>query len=228
MGNLFGVFSPYVGWTSFGVNWSVVFMMGGVLPSSFWLGGYPLIISISELLRGLGREFGSLLSGFQQPGSLLIPSSVLLFIVFSNLGGLLPYVFTSTAHLSFTLSLALPLWLGQILLSSYKQPLWVLGHLVPEGAPMSLGPFMVLIEITSNLIRPLTLAVRLFANLTAGHILVVLLSSTCGGLTTFLGLSILVLLFVLELAVCIIQGYVFSTLNILYFSESETKVMVLK
>nr|YP_001023788.1 ATP synthase F0 subunit 6 [Tigriopus californicus]ABI33103.1 ATP synthase F0 subunit 6 [Tigriopus californicus] len=228
MGNLFGVFSPYVGWSSWGLNWSVVFMMGGILPSSFWLMGYPLMTMLSSVLEGLGREFKSLLSGFQQPGSLLVPSSVLVFIIFSNISGLLPYVFASTAHLSFTLSLALPLWLGQILLSMYRQPLWVLSHFVPEGAPMVLGPFMVLIEIISNIIRPLTLAVRLFANLTAGHILVVLLSSTCGGFSTFLGLSMLVLLFVLELAVCIIQGYVFSTLNILYFSESETKVMVLK
>nr|ABK79934.1 ATP synthase F0 subunit 6 [Tigriopus californicus] len=226
MGNLFGVFSPYVGWSSWGLNWSAVFMTMGILPSSYWVSGYPLMATIKSLFSGLSREFSSLLSGFQQPGSLLIPCSMMIFIVFSNLMGLLPYVFTSTAHLSFTLSLALPLWMGQILLSAYKQPLWVLGHFVPEGAPMVLGPFMVLIEITSNVIRPLTLAVRLFANLTAGHILVVLLSSTCGGLMTFAGLGVLVLLFVLELAVCVIQGYVFSTLNILYFSESETKVVV--
>nr|AAX39844.1 ATP synthase F0 subunit 6 [Tigriopus japonicus] len=227
MGNLFGVFSPYVSWTSMGVNWSSSLLILVVFPSSFWLGGYPVKALFSGILKGLTSEFGSLLGHFQQPGSLLIPSSMFLFLVSLNLSGLLPYVFTCTAHLSFTLSLALPLWLGQILWSIYNRPLWVLKHLVPEGAPVVLSPFMVLIEIISNLIRPVTLGVRLFANLTAGHILVVLASSVCGGWATFIGFIFLVCLLVLELAVSVIQGYVFATLNILYFSESETKKIVM-
>nr|BAB97229.1 adenosine triphosphatase subunit 6 [Tigriopus japonicus] len=225
MGNLFGVFSPYVSWCGVGVNWVSVLIILVVFPTSFWVMPYSWVVVVSQAVMNLKSEFSSLLSRFQQPGSLLIPTSMFAVLVCLNLGGLLPYVFTGTAHLSFTLSLGLPLWLGQIVYSSFKQPLWVLAHLVPQGAPGALSPFMVLIELVSNVIRPLTLGVRLFANLTAGHILVVLLSGVCGGSATPIALLFLVALLTLELAVSVIQGYVFSTLNVLYFSESETKFL---
>jgi len=95
-------------------------------------------------------------------------------------------------------------------------------HLVPQGTPGVLIPFMVCIETVSNLIRPGTLAVRLCANIIAGHLLITLMGNTGSGLRTFM-VSFLILgqicLLILESAVSIIQGYVFAVLRTLYSSE---------
>jgi F-type H+-transporting ATPase subunit a len=95
-------------------------------------------------------------------------------------------------------------------------------HLVPQGTPGVLIPFMVCIESISNVIRPGTLAVRLSANIIAGHLLITLMGNTGSGMVTFIvGLLIIgqLCLLVLESAVSIIQGYVFAVLRTLYSSE---------
>ena len=95
-------------------------------------------------------------------------------------------------------------------------------HLVPQGSPFALSPFMVLIEVISRLIRPLTLAIRLSANMIAGHLLMVLLRNVAvgssGGVCLFV-ISILVALLTLELRVSLIQAYVFRVLSVLYVNE---------
>lgn len=98
----------------------------------------------------------------------------------------------------------------------------MLAHLVPLGTPYPLTPFMVIIEIVRNVIRPLTLSVRLAANIVAGHLLLTLLSSQSlnpSYLIIALVLSALILLSVLETAVALIQAYVFSLLSALYLNE---------
>jgi F-type H+-transporting ATPase subunit a len=97
-----------------------------------------------------------------------------------------------------------------------------LAHLVPSGTPYALMPFIVLIELTRNIIRPLTLSVRLAANIVAGHLLLTLLRVNSPSLTVItLSLIVgrLVLLCMLETAVAIIQAYVFSVLRTLYLNE---------
>merc|ERR1712183_1097444 len=133
-----------------------------------------------------------------------------LFIIFSNFLGLFPYIFTSSRHLRFTLSLALPFWMGCILWSIVFQYKNILVHLVPVGTPAVLMPVIVIIETIRNLIRPGALAVRLAANIVAGHLLISIL---CG---LIIGL---VLLIVLECAVACIQAYVFTILSTLYLNE---------
>lgn len=95
-------------------------------------------------------------------------------------------------------------------------------HLVPQGTPSVLIPFIVLIETISNVIRPGTLAVRLSANIIAGHLLLTLLGNTGNSISTIL-VSILIftqlLLLILESAVAIIQAYVFTILSTLYSRE---------
>jgi F-type H+-transporting ATPase subunit a len=98
-----------------------------------------------------------------------------MLIVFSNFIGLFPYIFTATSHLTITISLAVPAWLGYILYSSLKNINFFLSHLVPLGTPYPLIPFIVLIEIIRRVIRPITLSVRLAANIIAGHLLIVLM-----------------------------------------------------
>lgn len=148
--------------------------------------------------------------------------SIFIFIILNNFLGLFPYIFTPSSHLTFRVSLALPMWLGFILFYIFKNINIFLSHLVPLGTPYVLIPFIVVIEIIRSTIRPLTLSVRLAANIVAGHLLIVLIRSPIRRLPTIILLTVLtglILLLTLELAVSFIQAYVFSTLISLYIIE---------
>jgi len=116
----------------------------------------------------------------------------------------------------------LPLWLGRIILSIIYQYNNLLAHLVPVGTPRFLIPVIVIIETVRNIIRPLTLSIRLAANIVAGHLLLTLLGSQ-GPLLSLFNLSLLMiglfLLLLLEVAVACIQSYVFTILSSLYLNE---------
>nr|ACH82107.1 ATPase subunit 6 [Carduelis carduelis]AIU45170.1 ATP synthase F0 subunit 6 [Carduelis carduelis] len=156
----------------------------------------------------------------------LILTSLMIFLLLINLLGLLPYTFTPTTQLSMNLALAFPLWLATLLTGLRNQPSASLGHLLPEGTPTPLIPALILIETTSLLIRPLALGVRLTANLTAGHLLIQLISTATVSLFTtmpvvsILTLLVLLLLTILEVAVAMIQAYVFVLLLSLYLQEN--------
>nr|YP_009175912.1 ATP synthase F0 subunit 6 [Turdus rufiventris]ALI15955.1 ATP synthase F0 subunit 6 [Turdus rufiventris] len=156
----------------------------------------------------------------------LILTSLMIFLLLINLLGLLPYTFTPTTQLSMNLALAFPLWLATLLTGLRNQPSATLGHLLPEGTPTPLIPALILIETTSLLIRPLALGVRLTANLTAGHLLIQLISTATTVLfstmpvVSLLTLLILFLLTILEVAVAMIQAYVFVLLLSLYLQEN--------
>nr|AKU78009.1 ATPase subunit 6 [Alophoixus pallidus]AKU78013.1 ATPase subunit 6 [Alophoixus pallidus] len=156
----------------------------------------------------------------------LILTSLMIFLLLINLLGLLPYTFTPTTQLSMNLALAFPLWLATLLTGLRNQPSATLGHLLPEGTPTLLIPALILIETTSLLIRPLALGVRLTANLTAGHLLIQLISTATVALSTtmpavsILTLLILFLLTLLEVALAMIQAYVFVLLLSLYLQEN--------
>merc|ERR1711863_34346 len=135
--------------------------------------------------------------------------------------GLMPYIFTRTSHLSITLVLALPVWLGRILISIIFQYNSLLAHLVPLGTPRFLIPIIVIIETVRNIIRPITLSIRLAANMVAGHLLLTLLGSQ-GPIISIILLILLIrliLLLILEVAVACIQSYVFTILRSLYLNE---------
>ena len=174
---------------------------------------------------GLLTELRAVLGALISPGTYLLFVGVFMFIIFTNFLGLLPYVFTASRHLRFTLRLALPLWLGKMVVRVVKQLNYNLAHLVPEGTPGALMPVMVIIETVRLVIRPGTLAVRLAANMVAGHLLLVLLGGqgpslggvVLGGLVV--GLTLLV---VLECAVACIQAYVFTILRSLYLAEHRS------
>nr|ADA58060.1 ATP synthase F0 subunit 6 [Ictinia mississippiensis] len=156
----------------------------------------------------------------------LILTSLMLLLLMLNLLGLLPYTFTPTTQLSMNMALAFPLWLATLLTGLRNQPTTSLGHLLPEGTPTPLIPALILIETTSLLIRPLALGVRLTANLTAGHLLIQLISTATTALlpilptVSMLTTLILLLLTILEIAVAMIQAYVFVLLLSLYLQEN--------
>nr|UBY46695.1 ATP synthase F0 subunit 6 [Otus lettia] len=156
----------------------------------------------------------------------LVLTSLMTMLLMINLLGLLPYTFTPTTQLSMNMALAFPLWMATLLTGLRNQPSTSLGHLLPEGTPTPLIPALILIETTSLLIRPLALGVRLTANLTAGHLLIQLISTAVMALlpvlpaVSALTAMILLLLTILEVAVAMIQAYVFVLLLTLYLQEN--------
>nr|YP_010837690.1 ATP synthase F0 subunit 6 [Coleonyx mitratus]WGC93720.1 ATP synthase F0 subunit 6 [Coleonyx mitratus] len=152
--------------------------------------------------------------------------SLMTYLLITNLMGLLPYTFTPTTQLAMNMGFALPLWLTTVLIGLRNQMTAALGHLLPLGTPTPLVPILIIIETVSLFIRPLALGVRLTANLTAGHLLMQLVSTAVlillplipiMAVTTFI---ILLLLTVLEIAVAMIQAYVFMLLVSLYLQEN--------
>nr|AGY61374.1 ATP synthase F0 subunit 6 [Aix galericulata] len=156
----------------------------------------------------------------------LMLTSLMVMLLTINLLGLLPYTFTPTTQLSMNMALAFPLWLATLLTGLRNKPSASLAHLLPEGTPTPLIPALILIETTSLLIRPLALGVRLTANLTAGHLLIQLISTAAIALApilpavSVLTVAILLLLTILEVAVAMIQAYVFVLLLSLYLQEN--------
>ena len=156
----------------------------------------------------------------------LIFSSLMLYLITLNMLGLLPYTFTPTTQLSLNIGLAVPLWLATVIIGMRNQPTVALGHLLPEGTPTPLIPVLIIIETISLFIRPLALGVRLTANLTAGHLLIQLIATAAFVLlpliptVAILTTTLLFLLTLLEVAVAIIQAYVFVLLLSLYLQEN--------
>lgn len=145
------------------------------------------------------------------------------FIIITNILGLSPYTFTATRHIRITLSISLPVWVGLIIFGWFNTPRHMLAHLIPQSTPPILIPFIVLIETTRNLIRPATLAIRLTANIIAGHLLITLLGNQVASNDSILIEPLIVItptiLLTLEIAVAVIQSYVFSVLITLYARE---------
>nr|YP_008081544.1 ATP synthase F0 subunit 6 [Ascalohybris subjacens]AGK07588.1 ATP synthase F0 subunit 6 [Ascalohybris subjacens] len=222
MTNLFSMFDPSTNLMNLSLNWLSTMIGLLLIPNLYWLIPSRFSIMWFKILNTLHSEFKTLIGSPNSYGSTFIFVSLFSFITFNNFMGLFPYVFTSTSHLAMTLALALPLWLSFMLYGWINYTTHMFAHLVPQGTPPILMPFMVCIETISNIIRPGTLAVRLAANMIAGHLFLTLLGST-GPSMNLIMINILLItqfaLLTLESAVAIIQSYVFAVLSTLYSSE---------
>nr|QRV62540.1 ATP synthase F0 subunit 6 [Hydroporus sp. IBE<ESP> AV45] len=222
MTNLFSTFDPSTNILNLSLNWMSTFIGLLMIPMSFWMIPSRFMMIWINMIITLHKEFKTLLGSFNHKGSTFIFISLFSFILFNNFMGLFPYIYTSSSHMSMTLSLALPLWFSFMIFGWINHTQHMFAHLVPQGTPPILMPFMVCIETISNMIRPGTLAVRLAANMIAGHLLLTLLGNTGPMLNSML-ISMLIiiqlLLLTLEFAVSIIQSYVFAILSTLYSSE---------
>nr|AYN50426.1 ATP synthase F0 subunit 6 [Ceratopus sp. CG351] len=221
MANLFSSFDPST-LNILSLNWLSSMLMFFIIPPMYWFIPSRLNMLWILIISTLHKEFKVLIKSKSFNGSTIIFVSLFTFILLNNFLGLFPYIFTSSSHLSFTLALSLPLWLAFMLYGWMKNTTFMFAHLVPQGAPNVLLPFLVIIESISNIIRPGTLAIRLTANMIAGHLLVTLMGNSGTGLSLAM-LNVLIiaqiLLLILESAVAIIQSYVFSVLSTLYSSE---------
>nr|YP_010989199.1 ATP synthase F0 subunit 6 [Asura unipuncta]WOS95362.1 ATP synthase F0 subunit 6 [Asura unipuncta] len=222
MSNLFSIFDPSTNLMNLSLNWISTILGILFIPYMFWLMPNRHYMMWNLILLKLHNEFKTLLKNNYFQGSTFIFISMFSFILFNNFLGLFPYIFTSTSHLTLSLSISLPLWLSFMMYGWINNSQHMFIHMIPQGTPSILMPFMVLIETISNIIRPGTLAVRLTANMIAGHLLMTLLSGT-GPLMNSYFISILILiqilLLILESAVAIIQSYVIAILSTLYSSE---------
>nr|AYW52315.1 ATP synthase F0 subunit 6 [Anthribidae sp. 9 ACP-2013] len=217
MANLFSTFDPTSNF-QMSMNWISSLISLLIIPSMYWFIPSRFSFFWMKIIFYLHKEFKILTS----QGMTLMFISLLMFIMLNNFLGLFPYIFTSTSHLICSLSLSLPLWLSFMIYGWLNNTTHMLAHLVPNGTPGILMPFMVCIETISNLIRPGTLAIRLTANMIAGHLLMTLLGNTGSSLNLFMVnilILIQILLLTLESAVALIQSYVFSILSTLYSSE---------
>lgn len=173
--------------------------------------------TIDVIYSQLARTLSSSLKGIT-----FIVSSTFILIISLNLIGLVPYCFSLSSHLIITLSLGLPLWLRLIISRLIFKPKATTAHFLPDGAPDWLNPFLILIESSSALVRPLTLSFRLAANITAGHIVLSLLGIYISAALFTSTLSRFILLLtssfyiLFEIAICIIQAYIFCLLVSLY------------
>nr|YP_003331293.1 ATP synthase F0 subunit 6 [Chauliognathus opacus]ACM45015.1 ATP synthase F0 subunit 6 [Chauliognathus opacus] len=221
MTNLFSSFDPSSS-SNLSLNWLSMLLGMMFIPMIYWFSPSRLTMMWVKILNYIHQEFKILLNLNKMKGTTLMFVSLFSFILFSNFLSLYPYIFPSTSHMTLTLALSLPLWISFMIYGWVNNTIHMFAHLVPQGTPAVLMPFMVCIETISNVIRPGTLAIRLSANMIAGHLLLTLLGSTgqsVGYLFLVMILIIQFLLMILESAVAIIQSYVFSILSTLYSSE---------
>nr|ADO60586.1 ATP synthase F0 subunit 6 [Tritoma bipustulata] len=220
MMNLFSSFEPS-SLFNLPLNWLSAMLILIFIPPMFWVIPSRMQMLWINIIMTLHKEFKILLNS-PLKGSTLIFISLFTFILLNNFLGLFPYIFTSTSHMILTLSLAFPLWLSFMIYGWTQNTTHMLAHLVPQGTPPVLMPFMVCIETISNIIRPGTLAIRLSANMIAGHLLLTLLGNTGPSMNIWMLMILIftqILLLTLETAVSVIQSYVFAVLSTLYSSE---------
>lgn len=217
--NLFSSFDPISSTFNLQLNWLSIFLFIIVFYPLYWISNSKSSVLYSELTSYITKEFMPLFKSYK---NIIIFNVLFIFILINNVFGLIPYTFTRTAHIAITLSMALTIWVIFILYGWINNTNHIFAHLVPLGTPIVLIPFMVLIESIRNIIRPITLSVRLAANLTAGHLLLILLGESMVNNRILIIITVTAAQFALitlEAAVAVIQAYVFATLSTLYARE---------
>lgn len=158
----------------------------------------------------------------------ILPLSALFtFLLGVNLLGFFLFTFPSTTHIFLTFGVATSVWMGVIILGLKNFRLSFFSMFMPTGAPLSLSPLLIAIEIVSNISRPVALGMRLAANLTAGHILLAILSDFgckllfySWSIVNLFPIFIIIFMTTLEIAVLVIQAYVFTLLSMIYLRDS--------
>nr|UOX27623.1 ATP synthase F0 subunit 6 [Nippolachnus piri] len=216
MMNLFNIFDPSTLIMNTNFNWISTILTLILMPNFMWITPNRIKILMTKTFNMLNNEMLMLhkKNNIKSPSFMFI--SLFIFIFLNNFMSLFPYIFSSSSHMVFSLTMAIPFWLFFILSSIYNQPKNMIAHLIPLNTPMMLAPLMTIIETMSIFIRPLSLSIRLTANMIAGHLLMTLLN-----FNSFMILILTMQMFMMmfEMSVAIIQSYVFSILSSLYSSE---------
>lgn len=217
--SLFSVFDPS---SYFGIsfNWIILIIIYIYIPIKYYLFKRRLI-NVFIIIFVHSRKIFKEVSIPNNVALNFLSVITFIYLVFRNFLGLFPFIFTGTAHPFITLGFGLVLWLSFFFIGFITNFIKRCAHLVPEGRPLILSPFIVIIERISHLIRPFTLSIRLAANIISGHLIIGLLSRI--RLINIFGFSSSLILqrtlLVLEFGVTVIQGFVFRILLLLYALE---------
>jgi ATP synthase subunit 6 len=178
---------------------------------------YKFILSVTvDQIGNEGKKYFTLLT------------TIFIFILFSNLLGMIPYTLTVTSHPIITLGFALSLWIGITIIGLAKHKLHFFHLFVPNGVPVPMIPIVATLELLGYVIRPISLGVRLFANMFAGHTLLNIISfftwniMIYGGILGILAIfpiMLILALITLEFVICVLQSYVFTVLVASYLND---------
>ena len=149
--------------------------------------------------------------------------TVFIFVLFANMWGMIPFSFTTTSHIIVTFAMAMMIFLGVTIIGIVKHKVHFLTFFMPPGVPMYMAPLLIPIEIISYLSRPISLSVRLFANMLAGHTLMKVFAGfviSLGIAAGWLPLAFVVALTGLEIVIAFLQAFVFTILTCLYLNDA--------
>ena len=201
------------------VLWIVISNNQNIIPSRFQS---VLEVIIEHWITVIKENLGDKYTYYVLP--LL---SLFLFVLGINLLGFFIYTFPPTTHISLTFGMAFGVWIGVLIMGFYLFKSSFFSMFMPVGAPLGLSPLLVIIEIASNISRPIALGMRLAANLTAGHILLAILADfSCKllfysfSIVNLFPMCIIIFMTGLEVGVLVIQAYVFCLLSMIYLKDS--------
>ena len=155
--------------------------------------------------------------------------TLFMFIAIMNMFGVVPYAFSVTSHMVITFGLSLSIFLGCVILGLINFRSQFFAMFMPNGSPLGMAPFLVIVEIISFVARALSLGLRLAANITAGHLLLAIISGFAWTMLIAVGftsvaaifpIAILIFVTILEMAVALIQAYVFTLLTAIYINDA--------
>lgn len=215
--SLFSIFDPCDSIVQRQLNWIVFFSVFVFLIPKFWVLYSGIFYIINIIFDTFISEIKIILEKFFFVRLYFI--SLFVFIFWSNFTRLIVYIFSGTRHISVNLGLSLIVWLSYMLYGWLKRSGRIFAHLVPLGSPIILSPVLVIIETVRNFIRPITLRIRLIANIIAGHVILVLIGRN--ERIIFLIFFVQIPFEFLEIFVSFIQAYVFIILSISYWSEVD-------
>lgn len=188
--------------------------------------GHTLVPSRLQSMAELSYEFiaGMIRDSVGPEGRKYFPFvfSLFMFILLGNLLGMIPYSFTYTSHIIVTFTLAFAVFVIVTIIALVRHKLHFFSYFFPEGAPIYMAPLLIPIEILSYLARPVSLSIRLFANMMAGHTMmkVFALFTISLGVFGVAPLAINVALTAFEILVAVLQAYVFTILTCLYLRDA--------
>nr|QSV12565.1 ATP synthase F0 subunit 6 [Dolichoris vasculosae] len=221
MMSIFSMFDPSTS-NNFSMNWMAIVLMLFLIPKNYWMIPNRWNMVLIIIFQSMISEFKILLKKKDHYFNMILFMGLFLMILLNNYFGLMSYIFVPSSHMVFGLTLSLSIWLGINMYGWYKYYNHMFAHLVPSGiSSMMLMMFLVVVETISNLMRFGSLALRLSANMIAGHVVLMLISTLMEfsySLAMIAGM-IQILLIILELMVSFIQAYVFTMLVISYTSE---------
>lgn len=206
-------------WMTLALATVTFFILGGMRHATLVPGRWQLMVEMSyEFISNMVRD------NIGSAGKAFFPLifTIFMFVLAGNLLGMLPYSFTYTSHIAVTFAMAMALFLLVNLIGFARHGFHYFSLFIPKGIPAVLTPMIFLIEVFSYLTRPFTLAIRLAANMMAGHIVL----KIAGGFVVMMGvagvfpLAFTVLMTGFELFVAVIQAYIFTILTCVYLNDA--------